>query len=147
MVYKARDLADGKSGGHKDFASAIHYRRTPAGTIHSCDAGHDAGSSSAYREVAASWASPTTLLGRDGMDQRFKPERDYRTDGIRGTLEWKDIWRVAVHVGRALAEAEKRKLVHRNVTPTNILRRDKDKAYLLTDLVFAKALEETAAAN
>ncbi len=67
--------------------------------------------------------------------------------GIRGTLEWKDIWRVAVHVGRALAEAEKRKLVHRNVTPTNILRRDKDKAYLLTDLVFAKALEETAAAQ
>ncbi len=67
--------------------------------------------------------------------------------GIRGALDWKDIWRVAVHVGRALVEAEKRKLVHRNVTPTNILRRDQDKAYLLTDLVFAKALSETAAAQ
>jgi len=67
--------------------------------------------------------------------------------GVHGALEWRDLWRIAVHIGRALAEAEKAKLVHRNVTPTNILRRNQDKSYLLTDLVFAKALEETEAAN
>jgi len=67
--------------------------------------------------------------------------------GVNGTLDWRDLWRIAVHVGRALAEAEKMKLVHRNVTPTNILRRNVDKSYLLTDLVFAKALDETDAAS
>jgi hypothetical protein len=67
--------------------------------------------------------------------------------GVNGTLDWRDLWRIAVHIGRALAEAEKSKLVHRNVTPTNILRRNHDKSYLLTDLVFAKALEETDAAS
>jgi len=67
--------------------------------------------------------------------------------GVNGTLDWRDLWRIAVHIGRALAEAEKAKLVHRNVTPTNILRRNVDKSYLLTDLVFAKALEETDAAS
>jgi len=66
--------------------------------------------------------------------------------GIQGTLDWKDLWRIAVHIGRALCEAEKSKIVHRNVTPTNILRRNHDKSYLLTDLMFAKALEETDAA-
>jgi serine/threonine protein kinase len=66
--------------------------------------------------------------------------------GIHGTLDWKDLWRIAVHMGRALCEAEKLRIVHRNVTPTNILRRNSDKSYLLTDLMFAKALEETDAA-
>lgn len=65
--------------------------------------------------------------------------------GIEGMLDWRDVWRVAVHVGRALEEAWNRKIVHRNVTPNNILRRKADKVCLLGDLFLAKALEGTLA--
>lgn len=65
--------------------------------------------------------------------------------GIGGTLAWQDVWRVAVHISRALEAAAKYHIVHRNVTPSNILRRNHDKSYLLTDLVLARALEHTDA--
>jgi serine/threonine protein kinase len=61
--------------------------------------------------------------------------------GIHGMLGWPDVWRVAVHVGRALHAASELKIVHRNVTPTNILRRRADGVCLLGDLMLAKALE------
>jgi serine/threonine protein kinase len=65
--------------------------------------------------------------------------------GIEGMLDWREVYRVAVHVGRALHEAHQRKIIHRNVTPANILRRHKDKVCLLGDLMLAKALEGSLA--
>lgn len=65
--------------------------------------------------------------------------------GIEGMLDWREAYRVAVHIGRALAEAHERKIIHRNVTPPNILRRHADRACLLGDLMLAKALEGTNA--
>jgi pSer/pThr/pTyr-binding forkhead associated (FHA) protein len=65
--------------------------------------------------------------------------------GVRGMLDWKDVFRIAVHICRALEEAWQQKLIHRNVTPTNILRRHSDKVCLLADLTLAKALEGTLA--
>ena len=65
--------------------------------------------------------------------------------GIDGMLDWRAVHRVAVHIGRALHEAHQRKIIHRNVTPANILRRHADKACLLGDLMLAKALEGTLA--
>jgi serine/threonine protein kinase len=65
--------------------------------------------------------------------------------GIEGMLDWREVWRVAVHIGRALEEAFHNKIVHRNVTPANILRRKADKVCLLGDLILAKALEGTLA--
>lgn len=65
--------------------------------------------------------------------------------GISGMLPWQEVWRVAVHITRALEEAGKRRIVHRNVTPSNILRRNDDRSYLLTDLILARALEHTDA--
>jgi serine/threonine protein kinase len=65
--------------------------------------------------------------------------------GVQGMLDWRDVWRVAVHIGRALREGYERKIIHRNVTPTNILRRDQGSVYLLGDLMLAKALEGSLA--
>jgi eukaryotic-like serine/threonine-protein kinase len=65
--------------------------------------------------------------------------------GVGGVLEWREVWRVGVHVARALVEASRRQIVHRNVTPSNILRREEDHAYLLNDLVFARALDASDA--
>lgn len=61
--------------------------------------------------------------------------------GIGNSLQWKEVFIVAAQIGRALHEAEKRKIIHRNVTPNNILRRSKDSCHLLGDLMLAKALE------
>lgn len=65
--------------------------------------------------------------------------------GIEGMLDWRDVWRVAVHVARALNAAAENNIIHRNVTPNNILRRSSDKVCLLGDLVLAKALEGSLA--
>jgi serine/threonine protein kinase len=65
--------------------------------------------------------------------------------GIEGMLDWRAVWRVAVHVARALSEAQQNNIIHRNVTPANILQRSSDKVCLLGDLVLAKALEGTLA--
>ena len=65
--------------------------------------------------------------------------------GIEGMLDWKEVWRVAVDIAQALNVAHENKIVHRNVTPKNILRRKSDKTCFLGDLMLAKALEGTLA--
>jgi serine/threonine protein kinase len=65
--------------------------------------------------------------------------------GVAGMLDWKYAFRTAVQVGRALAYAHGAGYVHRNVTPTNILREATTQSYKLGDLLLAKSLEGTAA--
>jgi serine/threonine protein kinase len=65
--------------------------------------------------------------------------------GIEGMIEWQKVWRVAVDVAQALHKGHEHKIVHRNVTPTNILRRESDQTCLLGDFMLAKALEGTLA--
>ncbi len=61
--------------------------------------------------------------------------------GTAGILDWRHALRVAVHVGRALDFAHGQGIVHRNVTPPNILVRTADRLTKLGDLMLAKALE------
>jgi serine/threonine-protein kinase len=65
--------------------------------------------------------------------------------GVAGMLDWRYGYRVAVHIARALEYAHGQSIVHRNVTPQNIMLRTADKTVLLGDLMFAKALEGTLA--
>ena len=67
--------------------------------------------------------------------------------GVAGMLDWKHAYRAAVHVGRAIDYAHQQGIVHRNVTPTNILRDATDKVVKLGNLMLAKALEGTASAQ
>jgi serine/threonine-protein kinase len=61
--------------------------------------------------------------------------------GAAGMLDWRYAYKVAVHVGRALEYAHGQSIIHRNVTPTNILLQATDKVVKLGDLILAKALE------
>jgi serine/threonine protein kinase len=61
--------------------------------------------------------------------------------GIGGMLEWETVFRAAVDISEALEVAEQHKFVHRNITPSNILIRSKDKVAKLADLMLAKAME------
>jgi serine/threonine protein kinase len=65
--------------------------------------------------------------------------------GIAGMLEWQYAFRVAVHIGRALEAAFEHEIIHRNVTPANILVRSSDKVAKLGDLMLAKAMSGTLA--
>jgi serine/threonine protein kinase len=60
--------------------------------------------------------------------------------GVAGMLDWKHAFRTALHVGRALEYAHGQGIVHRDITPANILVRAADKAVKLGDLMLAKAL-------
>jgi serine/threonine protein kinase len=65
--------------------------------------------------------------------------------GVAGMLDWKHAYHVAVHIGRALQFAHDQHIIHRNVTPQNILLQKSDKAAKLGDLMLAKALDGTMA--
>jgi serine/threonine protein kinase len=61
--------------------------------------------------------------------------------GIAGMLDWRNAFKVAVHIGRALAYAHEQQIIHRNVTPKNVLLEATTKVAKLGDLMKAKALE------
>lgn len=65
--------------------------------------------------------------------------------GSDGKLDWKYALRVATHLSRALNYAQQQQIIHRNITPRNILIRTADQQALLGDLMLAKALEGTLA--
>ncbi len=68
-----------------------------------------------------------------------------RRIGTKGMLDWRYAFRVAVHIGRALEEAYRHQVIHRNITPANILIRESDQVAKLADLMLAKALEGSLA--
>jgi serine/threonine protein kinase len=88
---------------------------------------HGAGKSGPYCWIAMEFVSGENLLAV--------------AEKVGGTLPWKEVYRIAVHVGRALEAAHELTIVHRNVTPANILIRSTDKLAKLGDLMLAKALE------
>jgi serine/threonine protein kinase len=61
--------------------------------------------------------------------------------GVAGMLDWKYALRVAGHIGKALEYAHGNKIIHRNITPQNILVQSSDKVARLGDLMLAKAKE------
>ncbi len=65
--------------------------------------------------------------------------------GIAGMLDWRNALRVATHVGRALEYAHGQNIIHRNITPQNVMIKSSDKVTKLGDLMLAKALEGTLA--
>src|SRR5262249_26314520 len=61
--------------------------------------------------------------------------------GVAGMLDWRYAFQVAVQVARALAHAHAQHIVHRNVTPKNMLLETPTRTVKLGDLIKAKALK------
>ena len=61
--------------------------------------------------------------------------------GAEKRLPWKQVLKIAIHIATALQTAAEHHVVHRNITPDNILIRRKDGLAKLGDLMLAKALE------
>ena len=67
--------------------------------------------------------------------------------GIAGMLDWQRVLRVAIDVAQAVEFAASQRIVHRNITPTNILVRRSDGVAKLGDLMLAKALDSLSLAT
>ena len=67
--------------------------------------------------------------------------------GIANRVDWRHAYRINVHLARALVFAHERQIIHRNLTPQNVLIRSSDKTTLLGDLFLAKAMEGGLAAH
>ncbi|MCA9120642.1 MAG: protein kinase [Planctomycetaceae bacterium] len=63
--------------------------------------------------------------------------------GVCGMLDWRRVLRIAIQLAAALQGAAEHNMVHRNITPHNILIRAHDDVVKLNDLVFAKAIAGT----
>jgi serine/threonine protein kinase len=61
--------------------------------------------------------------------------------GVAGMLDLRIAFRVAIHLARALEYAHGQGIIHRNLTPRNVLIQSADKVTKLGDLMLAKALE------
>jgi serine/threonine protein kinase len=61
--------------------------------------------------------------------------------GVAGMLDWRQTFKTTVHIARALEHAHDRSIIHRNVTPTNILLEATTRVAKLGDLMLGKALE------
>jgi serine/threonine protein kinase len=58
-----------------------------------------------------------------------------------GALDWRHVLRLMIYLARALDYAHQKHIIHRNVTPTNILIGNNPAETKLADLMLAKALE------
>lgn len=67
--------------------------------------------------------------------------------GVSGMLDWKPVLRIATDITKALEFAASQGVVHRNITPTNILIRKADGVAKLGDLMLAKALDSLGMAK
>jgi len=61
--------------------------------------------------------------------------------GIDGMLDWKEVWKCAMHVGTALVAAYEHEVTHRNLVPSNIIRRTRNRSYFLGDFTLAKPVD------
>ncbi|MBI1310737.1 protein kinase [bacterium] len=75
----------------------------------------------------------------------FNLQQLTRNLGTAGMLDWQYAYRVAVHVGRALEVAYQNGIVHRGITPENVLIPRAERIAKLGDLMLAKALGGIAA--
>ena len=60
--------------------------------------------------------------------------------GVCGMLDWRRVLRIAIDVAQGLEAADKHQIIHRNITPGNLLIRTQDDHVKLNDLVLAKAI-------
>lgn len=92
------------------------------------DSGHDDG---------LSWMASEFIEGENAAQL-------IRRIGVAGMLDWRQTLKAAIHVSRALVFIGQHQIIHRNISPRNILIQKRDGIAKLGDLVLAKSLDDDA---
>jgi hypothetical protein len=141
LVFRARDLRSGEDVALKVIRPEFMHRpeevqrffraaQTVLPLRHpNLIALHEAGQAGPFCWLAMDWVEGESLTQ---VIDRI---------GVAGMLDWRFAARVAIHIGRALQLAHGHHVIHRNLTPQNVLVRCGDRAALLGDLALAKAVE------
>lgn len=61
--------------------------------------------------------------------------------GLAGMLDWRITYRIATQIASALEYASEHSIIHRNVSPNNILYSRKEELAKLSDLILSKAID------
>ena len=142
QVYKARDLRDGKpvaikvlgpeySERKKEFQRFARAVQTVVKLRHENLVAVYAG---AGKTNLTCWIAMEYVEGESLTDV-------IRRIGPANMLDWRYAMRVAVHIARGLGAAHQSQIIHRNITPANILIRQCDNLAKLNDLILAKATQ------
>jgi serine/threonine protein kinase len=94
--------------------------------------------------LAAGRTGPYTWLALEYIEGENMIQAVQRL-GVAGMLDWKYGYKTAVHVARTLAFLHAHRLIHRNITPQNVLMRRDDKVVKLGSSTFATAIEKPLA--
>jgi pSer/pThr/pTyr-binding forkhead associated (FHA) protein len=89
---------------------------------------------------AAGKTGPTCWVAMEYVEGESLTQLVQRA-GVAGMLDWRHALRIAVHLTRALEYAHGQRILHRNVTPMNVLVGGHKRVAKLGDLMLAKALE------
>ncbi len=142
QVYKARDLRDGKAVALKvlgpeysrrgeDFRRFARAVQTVVKLRHENLVAVYAG---AGKTNGVCWIAMELVDGESLAEV-------IRRIGPANMLDWRYALKVAAQVARALDAAHCKQIVHRNITPANILIRKRDNLAKLNDLILARATE------
>jgi serine/threonine protein kinase len=145
VVFEARDFRDNSlvalkvlfplaSGNNQELRRFVRSMKTALPLRHAnLVAVRAAGKSGPY-----CWAAMEMVEGESLAEVLERPAPD-------GTPDWKLAQRVGTHLARALEYAHAHHIIHRNLTPRNVLIRGSDTVVKLGDLMLAKALQGTLA--
>jgi serine/threonine protein kinase len=141
-VYKARDLRDGKSVAFKvldpEYTATRDKFRRFARAVETVVGLRHENLVSVY--AGAGRANNVCWIAMEYVDGDSLTKVIQRA-GIASMLDWRYALTIAVQVARALDAAHQHKVIHRNITPSNILIRKADNIAKLNDLILAKAIE------
>jgi len=126
-IYKARDTRDGKDIAfkvlHSDFTSDEEDVQRFIRAMYA-----------AGKQGTTCWFAMEYVDGEPltKLIEKF---------GTLKMLDWRFALTVGVHIAQALEAAHEKHIIHRNISPENILIRTKDKVAKLGDMMLAKAME------
>jgi serine/threonine-protein kinase len=148
VIYKARDLRDGKTVAFKvlgpEYSARKDKFRRFARAIETVISLRHENLVAVY--AGAGKTNDACWIAMEYVDGESLTKLIARLVVV-DMLDWRFALTVAVQIARALEAAHRHQIIHRNITPSNILIRKVDSVAKLNDLILAKATEEVMQEN
>jgi pSer/pThr/pTyr-binding forkhead associated (FHA) protein len=148
VVYRARDLRDGRDVAFKvlgpEYSARKDKFRRFARAIETVIALRHTNIVAVY--AGAGKTNDVCWIAMEYVEGESLAKVIQRA-GPANMVDWRFTLGVGVHIARALDAAHRHHIIHRNITPSNILIRKSDTVAKLNDLILAKATEDDSNAK